>query len=108
MNGEYWAAILDNIADLRDHFDREEQLGLAASPDKIVNDIHSAEEQGAWLLYRCRRSALREQILALLPPKAAVGRYFSRYFNYVDLVASYRFSFPYQNFGLEAVANTYK
>ncbi|KAE8349001.1 hypothetical protein BDV28DRAFT_142177 [Aspergillus coremiiformis] len=92
VGGDHWAAILDGIADLKDHFDRDEQLRLANTPDQV------ADEQGengaqprsgyALLLYGCRRPASREEILAALPPKAAVDRYISRYFNYLDLVSS--------------------
>ncbi|ROV93377.1 hypothetical protein VMCG_08405 [Cytospora schulzeri] len=84
VNGEHWAAIMDNIADLKDYFDREEQLRLTTTPDGNQNDSSShyvGEQKGALLLYGCRRSASREEILASLPPKTAVDRYISRYFN---------------------------
>ncbi|KAM5466589.1 hypothetical protein MauCBS54593_005846 [Microsporum audouinii] len=41
VGGDHWAAILENIADLKDHFDREEQLRLANSPD--AQDDHSGD-----------------------------------------------------------------
>ncbi|EEQ35746.1 fungal specific transcription factor domain-containing protein [Microsporum canis CBS 113480] len=41
VGGDHWAAILENIADLKDHFDREEQLRLANSPD--AHDDHSGD-----------------------------------------------------------------
>lgn len=91
VNDEHWAAIMDNIAVLKDHFDREEQLKLIATPDA---DLHygsnhrSDEQRRALLLYGCRRVSSREQILASLPPKDSLDRYISRYFNCVDLVAS--------------------
>ncbi|KAM5461541.1 hypothetical protein McanCB49686_000340 [Microsporum canis] len=92
VGGDHWAAILENIADLKDHFDREEQLRLANSPD--AHDDHSGDlvskprSPHALLLYGCRRPASRSEILAALPPKSAVDRYISRYFNCLDLVAS--------------------
>lgn len=90
VNDEHWATIMDNIAVLKDHFDRDEQFKLMTSPDA---DLHCGsnrpfdEQQGALLLYGCRRLP-REQILASLPPKDALDRHISRYFNCVDLVAS--------------------
>ncbi|PYI28684.1 hypothetical protein BP00DRAFT_402272 [Aspergillus indologenus CBS 114.80] len=85
--GEHWAAILDSIADLKAHCDREEQISLAEAP------THLSEEEPphfrhALLLYGCHRPTSRAEIIAALPPKAAVDRYISRYFNYLDLVAS--------------------
>ncbi|RAH49620.1 putative transcription factor [Aspergillus brunneoviolaceus CBS 621.78] len=85
--GEHWAAILDSIADLKAHCDREEQISLAETP------THLSEEEPphfrhALLLYGCHRATSRAEIIAALPPKAAVDRYISRYFNYLDLVAS--------------------
>ncbi|PYI13736.1 hypothetical protein BO99DRAFT_407273 [Aspergillus violaceofuscus CBS 115571] len=85
--GEHWAAILDSIADLKAHCDREEQISLAETR------THLSEEEPphfrhALLLYGCHRPTSRAEIIAALPPKAAVDRYISRYFHYLDLVAS--------------------
>ncbi|KAK2865376.1 hypothetical protein FQN49_003637 [Arthroderma sp. PD_2] len=38
VGGDHWAAILENIDDLKDHFDREEQLRLTNSPDQGQDD----------------------------------------------------------------------
>lgn len=86
---EHWSAILDGIADLKDHFDAGEQLNL-------VQDAYSSQEMGgnlnprppsppghALLLYPIHRSS-RADILASLPPKDAVDRYMSYYFNHLD------------------------
>lgn len=91
VNDEHWAAIMDNIAVLKDHFDREEQLKLITSSDadlQYSSNHPSGEQKGALLLYGCRRPSSREEILASLPPRDALDRYISRYFNCVDLVAS--------------------
>ncbi|RDW59232.1 fungal specific transcription factor-1 [Coleophoma crateriformis] len=96
VGGDHWAAILDSIADLKDHFDQEEHLRLANTPDPILdyddhNDGHLAVAPHAMLLYGCHRPvASRADILAALPPKSAVDRYISRYFNGLDLVAACR------------------
>ncbi|RDW63790.1 C6 transcription factor [Coleophoma cylindrospora] len=94
VGGDHWAAILDSIADLKDHFDQEEHLRLANTPDPILDyDQHDdgllAVAPHAKLLYGCHRPvASRADILAALPPKSAVDRYISRYFNGLDLVAA--------------------
>lgn len=93
VGGDHWAAILNSIADLKDHFDCEEQLRLAISPDQIQDDtgdagnvnIHASRH--SLLLYGGYRPASRAEILAALPPKGAVDRYISRYFNRQELVS---------------------
>lgn len=92
IGGDHWAAILDSIADLKDHFDRDEQLRLASSPDPIQENNGDSRaglrRHHALLLYGCRKSGSRMDILSALPPRAAVDRYISRYFNRLDLVSS--------------------
>ncbi|KAI4123355.1 MAG: hypothetical protein LQ338_005308 [Usnochroma carphineum] len=93
VGGDHWTAILDSIADLKDHFDREEQLKLATSSDQIQNgtgdpgnlDIHASRH--SLLLYGGYRPASHAEILACLPPKGAVDRYVSRYFSRQELVS---------------------
>lgn len=93
VGGDHWAAILESIADLKDHFDQEENLRLATSPDHVQDDdgrnpVGKPSSPHALLLYGCRRATSRAEILAGLPPKSAVDRYVSRFFNRLDLVAS--------------------
>ncbi|KAL2861158.1 putative transcription factor [Aspergillus lucknowensis] len=96
VGGDHWVAILDGIADLKDHVDREEQLRLAESSDSIAeddpenlsSDSSAPGQDGAFLLYGRCRSASRDDILSALPPRYAVDRYMSRYFNYLDLVSA--------------------
>ncbi|KAF9873051.1 hypothetical protein CkaCkLH20_09561 [Colletotrichum karsti] len=95
VGGEHWAAILDSIADLRDHFDREEQFTETpdASAETVVNgdgDLGNQKHRfgRALLLYGCKHASSRNEILSALPPKSTVDRYISRYFNQLDLVAS--------------------
>jgi hypothetical protein len=97
VGGDHWAAILDSIADLKDHFDREEddlQTDSLSQPqddyaDESSNDrLAGYRSPHALLLYGCPRSASRAEIIASLPPKDAADRYISRYFNRLDLVAS--------------------
>ena len=93
VGGEHWAAILDGIAELRDGFDREEQLRLAISPDQIQDDTEDADNvdnhtsSHSLLLYGGYQPASQAEILAALLPKDAVDRYISRYFNRQELVS---------------------
>ncbi|KAF4900198.1 Fusarisetin A cluster transcription factor fsa6 [Colletotrichum fructicola] len=97
VSGDHWGAILDSIADLRDHFNREEHFRLGESPEPASEPTQdvcgntasgSFPPQRALLLYGCRPARCREEILSALPPKSTVDRYVSRYFNHLDLVAS--------------------
>jgi hypothetical protein len=95
VGGDHWAAILESIADLKDHFDREERLRLAQDYDDQASfggggDNNTARgrrhRRRTLLLYGCPLPSSRTQIIAVLPPKSAVDRYISRYFNRLDLV----------------------
>ncbi|KAJ5414862.1 fungal-specific transcription factor [Penicillium cosmopolitanum] len=93
VGNNHWATILDGIADLKDHLDRDEQFRLASTPSDLDNDEHGnglalPRSAYALLLYGGRRLGSKEEILAALPPRSAVDRYVSRYFNYLDLVSS--------------------
>ncbi|KAL4974568.1 hypothetical protein BDW66DRAFT_161134 [Aspergillus desertorum] len=95
IGGDHWVAILEGIADLKDHVDREEQLRLAESPGQTADGAEDSsgnpsepDRNGAFLLYGRCRPASRDEILAALPPRYAVDRYISRYFNNLDLVSS--------------------
>ncbi|OHE94206.1 fungal specific transcription factor [Colletotrichum orchidophilum] len=87
---------MDSIADLKEHFDREELSKLAETP-ALAAESHGLDEpdfpgpsrkRRPLLLYGCRPAASRSEILSALPPKTAVDRYISRYFNRLDLVSS--------------------
>ena len=91
VGGDHWAAILDNIADLKNHFEREEEVSLAQDDETrgregVNNSLSEPHPQHAILLYGCGLPASRAEILDALPPKSAVDRYISRYFNRLDLV----------------------
>lgn len=92
VSSDHWAAIVDRIADMRDYVDREEHLRLVGSPDDVgsdagdVRDAATARPPRALLLYGCPPGS-RAEILAAMPPKTAVDRYISRYFNRLDLVS---------------------
>ncbi|KAL4970987.1 putative transcription factor [Aspergillus stella-maris] len=63
--------------------DSELHYQLNGNDAKFTNQL----SKGALLLYRCRPASCKE-ILSRLPPKYAVDRYISQYFNYFDLVSS--------------------
>ncbi|OCK74008.1 fungal-specific transcription factor [Lepidopterella palustris CBS 459.81] len=94
VGGDHWAAILDSIADLKDHIDHEEQLRLSTRPDQVQGNIGAAGNVNihasghSLLLYGGYRQDSQAEILAALPPKGAVDRYISRYFNGQELVSS--------------------
>ncbi|KAL5001796.1 fungal-specific transcription factor domain-containing protein [Aspergillus recurvatus] len=94
VGGDHWVAILDSIADVKDHLNREEQLRFAEDPDRDESESSdpastaSARPRGAFLLYGGFRPTSREEILSALPPKYIVDRYIAHYFNYLDLVSS--------------------
>ncbi|KAI9154716.1 Fusarisetin A cluster transcription factor fsa6 [Paramyrothecium foliicola] len=88
VGGDHWAAIMDNIADLKDHFDREEQIQLAQ--DDVgdfdgEDSITEPQSSHVILLYGYPAPRSKAEILAALPPKNAVDRYISRFFNRLDL-----------------------
>ncbi|EXJ80117.1 hypothetical protein A1O1_08259 [Capronia coronata CBS 617.96] len=87
VGGDHWVAILDSIADLKAQLDRDEHLRLSDEDDSHTNDIGNAQSRHALLLYGNGQSASRVEILTALPPKTAVDRYISRYFNRLDSVA---------------------
>ncbi|KAK3299647.1 uncharacterized protein B0H64DRAFT_389201 [Chaetomium fimeti] len=93
VSGDHWTAILDGIADLKDHFDQEERFRLAQDdhdtvPGDATSGLLGPRSTPTLLLYGCRLPSSRAEILAALPPKSAVDRYISRYFNRLDLVHS--------------------
>ncbi|THC94288.1 hypothetical protein EYZ11_006224 [Aspergillus tanneri] len=92
VGGDHWVAILDGIADLKDRLDREEQLRLAGSPNRMKDEAdyepgdashkprlgRKAATGGAFILYGCRRVTSHEEIHSALPPEYAIDRYISR------------------------------
>jgi hypothetical protein len=99
VGGEHWAAILDSIAVLKDHFEQDEEFRLsqdnheALNPDGADRGPELPSSQ-TLLLYGPHWPVSRLDILAALPPKSSVDRYVSRYFNRLDLVHCQWFSPP--------------
>lgn len=75
ISSNHWAAILDSITDLNNHFNREEQLHQATGLDHIdmvaaeAGSVDSRATARSLLLYGAHKPASRVEILAALPPK---------------------------------------
>ncbi|KAF4454152.1 putative transcriptional regulatory protein C1F7.11c [Fusarium austroafricanum] len=83
VGSAHWAAVLDGIAELKDHFDNEE----ASHPDTQANadDPPCAEITAPQLLYGCTKPADKDEILASVPARPVVDRLISRYFNSFEM-----------------------
>lgn len=90
VGGDHWAAILDGIADLKDHLEREEQLHLSQDgsedAERAEPGVPKPQSSHSLLLYGSPLPSSRAEVLAALPPRTAADRYISRYFNRLDLV----------------------
>jgi hypothetical protein len=76
VGSSHWAAVLDSIAELKEHFEREEELR------NIATDLNPpSPDPSSWpqLLYGCQRVS-KAEILASVPPRRAADRLVSRYF----------------------------
>ncbi|KAJ5435878.1 hypothetical protein N7445_006763 [Penicillium cf. griseofulvum] len=70
----HWAAVLDSISELRDHYEEEEARLLAAN----YHGLH--ESPGPRLLYEPVQTT-KADLLAAIPAQPAVDRMVARYFN---------------------------
>ncbi|KAF5591817.1 transcriptional regulatory [Fusarium pseudoanthophilum] len=79
----HWAAVLDGIAELKDHFDSEDE---AAHSDVLDVESPTAEMTGLQLLYG-PKPASKDEILAsiLSLSRPVVDRLVSRYFNSFEM-----------------------
>lgn len=87
VNSAHWAAVLEGIADLKDHLDHMDQD--ERDDTRVINvsgELHHVEchMKGPHLLSGCA-FATKEGILASIPPRAVVDRLVSRYFNSFDM-----------------------
>lgn len=81
VNSAHWAAVLDRIVELKDHFEKEEETQVA----RRVSDPPYPDSTGPQLLYGCPQYATKEEILASVPARPVVDRLVSRYFNSFDM-----------------------
>ncbi|KAF5247334.1 hypothetical protein FANTH_6425 [Fusarium anthophilum] len=82
VGSSHWAAVLDGIAELKDHFDSEEEV---AHPDIQGIESPPAEMTGPQLLYGCPKPTSKDEILASIPTRPVVDRLVSRYFNSFEM-----------------------
>ncbi|QGI61444.1 hypothetical protein CEK26_005411 [Fusarium fujikuroi] len=80
----HWAAVLDGIAELKDHLDSEDE---AAHSDVHGVESPTADMTGPQLLYGCPKPASKDEILAsiLSLSRPVVDRLVSRYFNSFEM-----------------------
>ncbi|QQK47183.1 fungal-specific transcription factor domain protein [Penicillium digitatum] len=92
----HWAAVLDSISELRDHYEEEEEARLLAANDHVLH-----ESPGPRLLYEPVQTT-KADLLAAIPAQPAVDRMVARYFNAQGVVPevlhSGRFLREYENF----------
>ncbi|KAM0185785.1 hypothetical protein ACHAPI_012024, partial [Fusarium lateritium] len=84
VGSAHWAAVLDSIAELKDHFDNEEP----SYPEEQVDDDLATDMAGPHLLLGCPKPTTKEEILASLPNRQVVDRLVSRYFNSFEISAA--------------------
>jgi hypothetical protein len=76
VGSSHWAAVLDSIVELRDHFEQEDEIRNMEADLYAPNSIHSSSPQ---LLYGCQ-PVTEAEILSSIPPRRTVDRLVSRYF----------------------------
>ena len=81
VNSSHWAAVLNGIAELKDHF--ESERNSPASPD--LHDPSIPERTGPRLLYGCSKIPTRQEIIESIPPRQVVDRLVSRYFSSFEM-----------------------
>ncbi|KAI1078118.1 fungal-specific transcription factor domain-containing protein [Whalleya microplaca] len=81
VSSAHWAAVLDGIAEIKDHFEKEEEA-QAASPGLFDNP--HPDWTGPQLLYGCTKLS-KEEILESIPTRPIVDRLVSRYFNSFEM-----------------------
>lgn len=81
VNGAHWAAVLDGISDLKDHFEQEEENAATTH----TSDPSLSDSAGPQLLYGCTKRATKEEVLASIPSRQVVDRLVSRYFSSFEM-----------------------
>ncbi|KAI1145004.1 fungal-specific transcription factor domain-containing protein [Nemania diffusa] len=81
VNSGHWAAILDGILELKEHFDKEKTVQHA----HLISNILPTDLSGPQLLFGCSMPPQIEEILASIPPRPMVDRLVSQYFNSFEM-----------------------
>ncbi|EWG49974.1 hypothetical protein FVEG_09315 [Fusarium verticillioides 7600] len=78
----HWAAVLESISELKDHYEEEEEARMLAT-----NDHALLQSSGPRLLYEPVHTT-KTDLLASIPPRPVVDRMVARYFNTQGVVPS--------------------
>jgi hypothetical protein len=81
VGSSHWAAILDSITELRNHFAQEEDA-FDQPPDPVLAPTRFPKPQ---LLYSGLAYETTFSIIKSIPPRPVVDRLVSRYFNVLDI-----------------------
>jgi hypothetical protein len=81
VGSSHWAAVLDSITELRNHFAHEEDTSNE-SPDFVSPATNFPKPQ---LLYSGTIFDTPTSIIKAIPPRSVVDRLVSRYFNVLDI-----------------------
>lgn len=90
----HWAAILDGITDLKEYFDTSKDVYT------FNEDFNVPGASRVQLFYSCKHAS-KVEILAAIPPRPAVDRFVSRYFNMLDLAPCKLLNFRISRFLFE-------
>lgn len=81
VGSSHWAAVLDQIADLKGHLEKEEETDTPQfAPDLLYSRPNSPQ-----LLSGYTQHLPREEILASVPARPVADRLLSRFFNSFDV-----------------------
>ncbi|KAF5679316.1 hypothetical protein FCIRC_6161 [Fusarium circinatum] len=78
----HWAAVLDSISELKDHYEEEEESRMLDTNDHVL-----LQSPGPRLLYEPVLTT-KAELLASIPPRPVVDRLVARYFNTQGVVPS--------------------
>ncbi|KAK4201204.1 transcriptional activator protein acu-15 [Triangularia verruculosa] len=86
----HWAAVLDSIAELKEHLDADDSYTLVPSDEEESANARAphprqSRNSGPMLLYGCPTRASHDEILASIPARPVVDRLISKYFNALDM-----------------------
>ncbi len=84
VSSAHWVAVLDSIAQLRDHFVHEDQMNAHVSDPGQLQQANPALLRPQ-LLYGCSVHVTLGSILQAIPPRSVVDRMVFRYFNDLDM-----------------------
>lgn len=103
VGSDHWAAIMDSIADLKDHFEQQEHTRLPDSPGQGHSSVDTADSgsgsgsgAGSGLVQQSTHSLLlygqgaplsHTELITALPSRATIDRYISRYFNRQEMIS---------------------